>query len=261
MFAKIQALFRVFALGATIRDRVGLFFFYKRRFLQNRIPFLSASTKLCRYTIRFENGVYQVFLRQILDIHVLREMFVDEQYRIDHSETVKNVLDIGANVGFSLIYFAHKFPNARIIAVEPHPGCQEQLLAHARQFGERVIVVPKALSNAGGSVTFYLNQEHWSASIYKRRDSKEVTVETISLRVLLDMFHGQSVDVMKCDIEGAEFEAVLPEDLNSVRILIAELHPDIAHVNVDAYLDRFTDFICVERKPIGQHVHVILKKK
>ena len=37
------------------------------------------------------------------------------------------IIDAGANVGLSAVFYANRFPNARIIAIEPEPSNYEML--------------------------------------------------------------------------------------------------------------------------------------
>src|ERR1700728_117276 len=58
------------------------------------------------------------------DFGVAYEVFIHGYYA-DRSgppaEAVELVVDLGANVGYSLLYSLHKYPRCRIIAFEPHP--------------------------------------------------------------------------------------------------------------------------------------------
>src|ERR1051326_8504661 len=68
--------------------------------------------------INFANTV--LYLRTgTSDLPVFRQIFIDEEYNFQIPFQPSVIFDLGANVGFASIYFANKFPNARIIAVEP----------------------------------------------------------------------------------------------------------------------------------------------
>ncbi len=51
-------------------------------------------------------------------LHTLQEIFIKEIYKTDLPERPL-IIDCGANIGLSIIYFKEKHPNAEIIAFEP----------------------------------------------------------------------------------------------------------------------------------------------
>jgi hypothetical protein len=63
------------------------------------------------------------------DYGVAYEIFVHDFYRLPEGldpAQVRLVADLGANVGFSVLHWLHRFPACRVIAFEPHPGHVEQ---------------------------------------------------------------------------------------------------------------------------------------
>src|SRR5262245_61203898 len=79
-----------------------------------------------KITVRLTNGL-RVTLRRppAEDILLFREIFVEEVYnpREGSSEggQVRRIIDVGANVGYSVLWLAARFPAARILAFEPVP--------------------------------------------------------------------------------------------------------------------------------------------
>src|SRR4051794_1523575 len=60
--------------------------------------------------------------RNTTDMWTFDQIFVDHEYRcIDHLKNIRTIVDAGANVGYSSAYFLSRFPDVRIIAVEPDP--------------------------------------------------------------------------------------------------------------------------------------------
>lgn len=255
----LNQLFRVFSLGASLGDKLKIACFYVILFVKRRIGFGSTFAHPWCVHIRFEGKVYEFYLAALLDIHILREMFVDEHYRMPSDESVQRVIDLGSNIGGSLVYFAHKFPHARIIAVEPHPFCLHLLRLNAKQFGDRVEVVAAAVCAEAGEVTLYPNGEHWSASVIHRRgDSSGFAVTCMTLRDVLGRFGGEEVDLMKCDIEGAEFDVFTPQETSRIRRFIGEVHPTVAKRSVAEFVALFPRHHLIREDAVGEHVHVEL---
>src|SRR6266566_259487 len=64
------------------------------------------------------------FLLHRQDYGVAYEIFVHKFYELNrpiNRSEVNLIVDVGANVGFSGIYFLQEYPAAHLIAFEPHP--------------------------------------------------------------------------------------------------------------------------------------------
>ena len=55
------------------------------------------------------------------DIFIHSEVFTHNYYRLGLSSTPKTILDLGANIGLTAIYFHRCFPDAALACVEPMP--------------------------------------------------------------------------------------------------------------------------------------------
>ncbi len=54
------------------------------------------------------------------DVEVFKQIFAWREYRcLDDVHDASLIIDCGANVGYSAVYFLTRYPNARVIAVEP----------------------------------------------------------------------------------------------------------------------------------------------
>jgi FkbM family methyltransferase len=133
------------------------------------------------------------------------------------------ILDCGANVGISALEFKRQAPGARIVAFEPDPVIGRQLRANlARNGAGDVDVVESAVWTAAGTVRFVTTGGDGGRVVDD--DSSGITVSTIDLR---DYLRG-GVDLLKLDIEGAEYAVVAHIEplLDHVKNLIVECHID-----------------------------------
>src|SRR6478735_3004416 len=98
--------FLVHLLYFSLFKSIYLYITYKLSFLK-KVPF-------------WING-QKIYLRpRHTDYAILNQIFVDKQYLPNHSlSNVKVILDAGANIGLSALYFHQRFPDARIICLEP----------------------------------------------------------------------------------------------------------------------------------------------
>ena len=60
-------------------------------------------------------------------LHSLREIFMDEIYKIQFDKSNPYIVDCGANIGLSVLYQLYRYPQARIVAFEPDKGNFHQL--------------------------------------------------------------------------------------------------------------------------------------
>jgi FkbM family methyltransferase len=141
-----------------------------------------------------------VYLRShTSDISVLKEQLVSGGYAAieRHARAVETVVDLGANTGLVARWILHRHPAARIVCVEPEPGNLELL---ERNLGGRGAIVPACVGASERTASLATSTGEWGFRM--SGEPGEVAVTTMA-RVLAD--HGLArVDVLKCDIEGAE---------------------------------------------------------
>jgi FkbM family methyltransferase len=141
---------------------------------------------------------------------------------------------VGANEGyFSIVASGLVGETGRVITVEPQSRLQPVLERNkSLNHGGNIDLIRVAISNAEENVDIYLAPDTitGSTSLYKTRKypvPKE-TVKMTTLQKFLDSNSIASVDLMKMDIEGYEYEAILGsrEVFQSKRIknLALELH-------------------------------------
>lgn len=134
------------------------------------------------------------------------------------------IIDGGANIGLSVIFFKQRFPNAKIIAFEADPKIF-QVLTHnvgAMSFDD-VTLIQKALWTEETTLRF--DSEGADAGrigIDGLDVANSIEVPTIRLSTYLD----QSIDFLKLDIEGAEVDVIAEAQaqLGHVERMFVEFH-------------------------------------
>ena len=167
---------------------------------------------------------------QSVDLHLLDEEGVREDcmeclfhnlYGLGRElGEVRSILDIGANVGFfSLAARAH-YPRAAIHAYEPNPRVLPLLRANTANLD--VEIFPEALGGLAGAVLMDDQAESNAARTRSSTDGigiLQLTLETAIQRI------GGSVDLLKLDCEGAEWEILSKTNaLAAVRHIRMEYH-------------------------------------
>jgi FkbM family methyltransferase len=132
------------------------------------------------------------------------------------------VLDLGANIGLFGLYVFGRWPTARLTGFEPDPN-NAVLLRHtisANNLAQQWTISGSACSNRAGTVRFVAGR--LSESRIADRDE----VGTIEVGVV-DLFaEDHDVDLMKIDIEGAEWSILADSRLRDLkaRALVLEWH-------------------------------------
>jgi FkbM family methyltransferase len=161
-------------------------------------------------------------LGDVCEYEVLEEVFVDEVYGHDLPTRASTIVDLGGHVGLSALYFLARYPRARVLVVEPNPTLQRRLRRNVGQVG-RITIVPVAVADRDGEARLSVPSGSWSGRL---DDEHGHPVPTVTLDTLLPEHGFYPVDVLKFDIEGAEFKALEIADLSQVDTLVGELHPD-----------------------------------
>jgi FkbM family methyltransferase len=138
------------------------------------------------------------------------------------------IFDVGANIGYiSLLLAKATGEPGRVYAFEALPANVERLRHNMEinDIGSRVTVVPAAVTQAGGSLTFLVHASGGMGKVQGSagRDDRyqaQVTVAGISLDEFVYTLGNPPPQVIKMDIEGGEVLA-----LPGMRRLLEEVHP------------------------------------
>lgn len=183
-------------------------------------------SKLGNWTISYRNSEEYHYLK--------REIWSGHLYYLESDNPINNILDIGAHIGVSTLYFAQYYPNSTIVSVEPNPLILPILKQNIKdnQLENRVKLVEGAITNDEGVVTLYHQPRHddWQinanlSSLAWQGDSLTTSssVKGITLKSILD----RPVDILKMDIEGSEVSILQKarKNLHLAKHLLIEFHP------------------------------------
>jgi FkbM family methyltransferase len=164
------------------------------------------------------------------------EVFITRQYALPTQTPLRRIIDAGANIGLSALFFALEHPQSRIICFEPEPRNYELLRRNIEQnqLQQRVDCRQLALSDHEGVLVLY-TQSNMSGGDVGASSSREARLHYHAEQSIascevpcgrLSPFLSEPVDLLKLDVEGAE-AAVFPEiseAFGNVRALIMEYH-------------------------------------
>jgi len=136
------------------------------------------------------------------------------EFFFQHLSSGGTFLDIGANIGFFSIMLARAYPSAQIIAFEPDPVSLARFELSIRTNTLSNIRIGKyAISSHSGTVSFRVNEtgNRGGSGIAADPDPELTGLIRVPCRKLLDALKDLnilSVDCMKIDIEGHEYETL-----------------------------------------------------
>jgi FkbM family methyltransferase len=155
----------------------------------------------------------------------------------------KVILDIGSNIGASVLYFHERFPSARIYAFEPHPETFRVLQANVGSIPSAEIF-NCALGATNARISAACDRIDFSGFVTKPGSKSPRGAETMTD---CEMKHAGEVmknlgvtrvDLIKIDCEGAEYDVLtaLPEEmLQQCKWIVGEMH-DVSAFNLLTFL-------------------------
>ena len=127
------------------------------------------------------------------------------------------MVDLGAHIGKYTLYFAKLFKSLKVIAVEPDPTNFITLRKAVKANNlENVTIENCACADIDGKTQLYISFKSGVHSLIKRPETvATVTVKCKSLDNLVSEQKLKSVDIIKIDVEGAEYK-VLKGGINTI---------------------------------------------
>lgn len=166
------------------------------------------------------------------DWYVLEEIFLHGEYDAVTSSLTqppRTIVDLGANVGMSVRLWQTRYPNAKIVAVEPD-GANVEMAGRNALDPSRVTFVRGCVAGSHREVHLDRSKDEYSFKMDDRSTKANgESVQAYTLAEVLEMGGigpQETIDLLKCDIEGAEAEvfAECSAWIDRVRYLAIELH-------------------------------------
>jgi len=161
------------------------------------------------------------------DVAVLRKVFLESEYELPFTIPVRTVVDAGAHIGAATVFYHYRFPDARILAIEPEESNYNLLR-------ENIGTIPTVV--ALRAALWPYEEQLWIQDTAADKLGFQVSttpsnfgysVPSITPQKVFEKLHVDQVDILKLDIEGAEldlFASGAGAWLSRVRCLVLELH-------------------------------------
>jgi FkbM family methyltransferase len=156
-------------------------------------------------------------------LHSLREIYVDEIYKIEFDNDTPYILDCGANIGVAVLYLKQRYPGAEIVAFEPDNANFELIQKNISANNlSKVSIRKEAIWKENTTLQFAGEGTQGSRINQDGSGNNMIEVKAARLKDLLT----RKIDFLKMDIEGAEYEVVkdCADKLHLVNYFFLEFH-------------------------------------
>lgn len=183
------------------------------------------------YRVTTRSGAIFETAHKARDLPIIAYIFHFKEYG-DLSGMPENatVIDLGGHVGSFSVSVLKENPTARVCTYEPSPESFSALKRNIALNGleDRCTIFQKAVAGVAGPRTLYMTEKSSANTLIDHRKGTEsVTVQCTTLDDIFSENHIETCELLKMDIEGAEFEtlsAASDETLSKVRNIILEWH-------------------------------------
>lgn len=194
------------------RYRSGLLAFFDRLLFvySDRLPeFLRRSEWLIGFHYPDPIGELRLRLRanEGADAFIHGEVFEHHYYHFVFPFAPTTILDLGANIGMTTIYFHRCFPNAELACVEPMPGNLSMLRENLQLNAVKATIVSGAVNPTDGRLMMETARKDYGHRVAEPGvafGEQYIEVPAVSVPSLLDMLKWDRIGLLKIDIEGHE---------------------------------------------------------
>lgn len=133
-------------------------------------------------------------------------VFVRREYGL--LKTARTVVDIGGNMGSFTVFAAMNYPDAQIYTFEPEArnfGLLNQNIS-LNSLEKRVHTYQCAVASSSGPRALAIDHSPLNTLISANREAPTATVDCVSLQSIFEDHKLDTVDLLKMNCEGAEYE-------------------------------------------------------
>jgi FkbM family methyltransferase len=163
------------------------------------------------------------FYRGYADCGVMSHFYIEGYEIVSASTEVKWIIDLGANIGDETVKFALRHPKASILAIEPEGENFKLLVANSKVFSPRIFPLHCGIWWRDARLNIRPGPTNESFTV---EEAPAGSIKGRCIRSLMNEFGIEQIDILKIDIEGAEFELFkdgVEDWLPAVRSVVIEI--------------------------------------
>ncbi len=233
-----------FTIGSRLINKIpnGLKHTY---LLTNRLLAKGIKVERISDNIRFNYPINQVktefqIKRNASDAQVFEQIIELEEYSPilaifrEKNISPRTMIDAGANIGLTCLYFKSHFPDLAITALEPSEETYNRLeqIININHFSS-VRLLKKGLWSSQTRLkadTSFRDGQDWSFRLVEASEKEPALFETTSIDDIINKLNLNSIDFLKIDIEGGEVEIFKDFSkihwFDKVKIIALEIHDE-----------------------------------
>lgn len=182
----------------------------------------------CVMGVKTPLGVVDIDVYTPDDMQTINEIFC--RYDYPSGRENKRIIDIGANIGVSALFFLTRSPDAKCYLFEPLPANIVKLKKNLKNFSERYTLYESAVFNKSGKLEFHVEPTGRYSQLVdimiepEKKNAIEVNCLDIN-DVLNEISEKDDIDLIKIDIEGAEqtvLAAIDKKYFNKIKEIVYE---------------------------------------
>ncbi|WP_413167422.1 FkbM family methyltransferase [Capilliphycus salinus ALCB114379] len=141
-------------------------------------------------------------------------------------EPTDKIIELGGGIGFLSIYAKKQFPQLQISSYEANPNLIE-IIRKNQQLNDCEFPIYNVILDGEeeGEVEFFLTEDFWASStIQPPIESAAIQVKTQNINQAIE---SQNANFLIIDIEGGEANLIPKINLNNIRKILIEIHPQV----------------------------------
>ena len=178
-----------------------------------------------------------------------QEIFFDDEYDFEYPNFGKKeivIIDAGANIGFAAAFFKNKFPNSKIISLEPENENFGWLQKNTEKYKD-ISILQGGLWDKDSNLMVTLEEGRSTRAfmVEEVEEKNKNTTRGYSVKTIMNKFNIERIDIFKIDIEGSEkelFENNYEYWLPKTKCIIVETHDRMKSGCKDAILNTLNKY-------------------
>lgn len=165
------------------------------------------------------------------DVLTFQKIFFKREYDVPSDINPEFIIDAGANVGYAALFFANKYPDAEIVAIEPEDSNFMMLQRNSSPY-PRITSLHGALwsKNAFLRISNLNVDDKWTFQVEETESGGGGAIKSFTVEQILKESGHDTIDILKMDVEGAEKEILMKDAsrwIGRVNVMIVELHDHV----------------------------------